>query len=188
LKTSFIVFLIILVSSTAASAEREPVPDLQSMMTAEDYSASGLDKLSAKERQHLADWVKRYREGAVIGPEVVKRPSERTPEEVEKALQEPPKVVKKPSQQTPEEREVAKAEKKEKKKFEMVAKVIPRFRGWTGKTLFKLDNGQVWQQRQNGRMRYSGADSTVVITTNFLGKYVMKHQETKRTIGVTRVE
>ena len=166
MKRAFIALLVIFISCNASAAEGESPPDLRSLMSADDFSASGLDRLSKDELEHLADWVERYREGAVIGPE----------------------VVKKPSQQTPVEREVAKVEKEEKKKFELIAKVIPRFKGWTGKTVFKLDNGQVWQQRQNGKMHYSGADSTVVITTNLFGGYVLKHAETKRSIGVRRVE
>ena len=157
-------------------------------MSAEDFSASGLDKLSKEEREHLAGWVARYREGAIVGPEVVKRPSQMTPEEKEEAEMAEPKVVKKPSEQTPEEREVAKTEKEKKKKFEMVAKVIPSFRGWKGKTVFKLDNGQSWQQRQNGTMHYSGPDSTVVIRRNLFGGYVLTHQGTGRAIGVRRID
>ena len=135
-------------------------------MSPGDFSASGLERLSEDELEHLAEWVERYREGAVIGPE----------------------VVKKPSQQSPEEREVAKVEKEEKKKFELVAKVVPSFWGWSGKTVFKLDNGQVWQQRQNGKMRNDGSDSTVVIKRNLFGGYVMTHVESGRTVGVRRID
>lgn len=131
-------------------------------MTPEDYAASGLDKLSDAERKHLSEWVERYREGAVIGPVVQKRPSQMTKEE--------------------------KAQDKKERETEIVAKVIPSFKGWAGKTLFRLDNGQTWKQRTPGKLRYSGADSTVILTRNFLGKYIMKHPDTGRAVGVDRID
>lgn len=152
----------ILLSSAAAAKDAPPVDTL---MTPEDYKASGLDKLSDAERAHLSQWLERYREGAVIGPVVKKKPSQM--DEVEK--------------------EQYKKEEQEKDK-EIIAKVIPAFRGWSGKTVFRLDNGQTWQQRQASRFRYSDGDSTIIIKRNFLGKYVMKHQASGRAIGVKRID
>ena len=149
-------------AAATLAADDGKAPDVHTLMTADDYTASGLDKLSEEERRHLSDWVERYREGAVTGPEVVKKPSEMTEEEL--------------------------AEFKEQRERELVAKVIPEFRGWSGKTVFELDNGQVWRQRQPGNMKYSGSDPTVVIRQNWLGKYVIEHRETGRAIGVKRID
>ena len=77
--------------------------------------------------------------------------------------------------------------KQAEKSFEMAAKVIPAFTGWSGKTVFRLDNGQTWQQRQAGTLRYSEGDSNVVITRNFFGRYVLTHTATGRSIGVRRL-
>ena len=148
------------------AAEAKDTPAVKTLMTPNDYSKSGLDKLSDAERAHLSEWVERYREGAVIGPE----------------------VHKKPSQMTTEEKVVHKEKKAKERATQIVAKVVPAFKGWNGKTLFRLDNGQTWQQRTTGKLRYSGADSTVTISQNALGKYVMKHQGTGRAIGVVRVD
>ena len=155
---------------TAQAADKDTPPDVQSLMTPEDFAASGLDKLSGAERKHLSEWVERYREGAVVGPVVKKPPSKMTEEE---------KVV---------YEEKKEEEKEEKKKTRITAKVIPRLRGWNGKTVFKLDNGQTWQQRTPGKYRYSGDDSTVIITVNWMGKYLMEHQESGRTVGVRRID
>jgi hypothetical protein len=149
---------------TGAVAAKD-APPVDKLMTPEDYRASGLDKLSDAERAHLSQWLERYREGAVLGPVVKKKPSQMDEEEKEQYVKE--------------EQEKDKA---------IMAKVIPAFRGWSGKTVFRLDNGQTWQQRQSGRFRYSDGDSEVVITRNFLGKYVMKHQATGRAVGVERID
>lgn len=76
----------------------------------------------------------------------------------------------------------------EEKEIEIVAKVVPKFTGWGGDTVFRLDNGQVWQQRQDGKLRYKGDDSTVVISQNFLGGYMLKHPATNRGVGVKRIQ
>ncbi len=151
-----------LVFSMSLAAENTKPPDVENLMTAEDFMTSGLNKLSDEERAHLSGWVARYREGAIKGPEVVKKPSQMTEEE--------------------------KIEHKKDMDSELVAKVLPSFRGWSGKTVFELDNGQVWRQRQSGTMKYSGSSSSVVISRNFLGKYVMKHAESGRAIGVKRID
>jgi hypothetical protein len=123
-------------------------------MTPEDFSASGLDKLSEAERAHLSEWLARYRAGMSEGPAPEKTPEQRA----------------------------------EEKEVEIVAKVVPAFRGWGGSTVFRLDNGQVWQQRQDGKLRYQGDDSTVVISQNFLGGYMLRHPATNRGIGVKRIQ
>ncbi len=68
------------------------------------------------------------------------------------------------------------------------ANITGDFTGWSGETTFKLDNGQVWRQRIRGRFNYSGGERAVEIRKNFLGFYMMTHQESGKTVGVTRVD
>lgn len=164
---TLIAFLLLAAGTFTVQADD---PNVRNLMTAEDFTLSGLEKLSDEELAHLSEWVERYREGAVKGP---------------------PPPPKKPSQMTESEKvvyeEKKQEEKQEKKDFELVAKVIPEFTGWSGKTVFRLDNGQAWQQRQPGTLRYSDGESEVVITRNFFGRYMMTHKATNRSIGVNRL-
>jgi hypothetical protein len=68
------------------------------------------------------------------------------------------------------------------------AKIVPPFRGWSGKTVFRLDNGQVWKQRHSGRHTYSGDDTRVIISKNRLGLYEMRLLDVDRAVGVRRVK
>jgi hypothetical protein len=129
-------------------------PGVETLMTREDFSAAGLEKLTEAEREHLSEWIARYREGVTVGPA-------------------PPKTSK---------------ERAKEKEIEITVKVIPAFRGWSGKTVFRLDNGQVWLQRQRGTLRYSGDDSAVTLYQNIMGKYMLKHADTGRAIGVKRIQ
>ena len=54
--------------------------------------------------------------------------------------------------------------------------------------MFRLENGQVWRQRLDGRYQYSGAPNPAVrIDKNWLGFYRMTLVKEGRSIGVTRV-
>jgi hypothetical protein len=202
----FIILLFTLGLSIASAADDKDAPEIQTIMAPEDFSASGLDKLTDAERAHLSGWVARYRDGAIKGPPVPGKQREEAaaaaaaqkttqvaaqeaaPEATSEVTSEatPTTTDEYPNEYTTQPE---KQEKKDKKiKYELVAKVVPAFRGWAGKSVFVLDNGQVWRQRTPGSLRYSGNDSTVIITQNFLGKFVMKHQATGRAIGVRRID
>lgn len=72
--------------------------------------------------------------------------------------------------------------------FEVTASIKPPFKGWTGDTVFYLDNGQIWKQRVDGRYQYSGDDTRVSITKGFFGNYNMKLLSAGKSIGVKRVK
>jgi len=71
--------------------------------------------------------------------------------------------------------------------FRIEARIVPPFGGWTGQTLFRLDNGQVWRQRIKGRYMFDGDDTRVVITRNLLGYYNLTMLSTGRAVGVEPV-
>lgn len=62
------------------------------------------------------------------------------------------------------------------------------FKGWTGSTVFRLKNGQVWRQRISGRYWYKAEDPAVEIKKNMLGFYQMKVVATGKSVGVSRVQ
>lgn len=73
-------------------------------------------------------------------------------------------------------------------RFQLHATVKEPFRGWSGKTLFYLDNGQVWKQRTSGRHTYTGDDNRVVISQNRFGFFEMRLLAVDRSVGVKRVK
>jgi len=200
----FIVLLFTLGLSIASAADDKDAPEIQTLMAPEDFSASGLDKLTDAEREHLSGWVARYREGAIKGPPVPGKQreeaaaaaaaavavQENTPATTADAAPAAAAATTEdyPGEYRTQEQKKEQKDKSKKVKYELVAKVVPAFRGWAGKSVFVLDNGQVWRQRTPGKLRYSGSDSTVIITQNVMGKFVMKHQDTGRAIGVRRID
>jgi hypothetical protein len=74
-----------------------------------------------------------------------------------------------------------------KQEVRIEARVRAPFEGWSGDTLFHLDNGQVWQQRLDGRFAYNGSEREVVLDKNFFGFWRLTHVATGRRVGVTRL-
>ncbi len=70
----------------------------------------------------------------------------------------------------------------------LTAHVKPPFSGWTGKTRFHLDNGEVWQQRISGRFYYRGEETKVVIRRNSFGFFEMEHLASGRSVGVKKIK
>lgn len=138
---------------------------LEEHMTVDELDDTGVSRLAPEERDKLNAWIADY---------FAERSSElrqARPEVAEKETGAP---------------QAPRAQDEEKDEFE--ARVIPTFEGWSGSTVFKLENGQVWKQRQPGRLSYSGKDSTVVIKKNFFGFYELHHPASGRSVGVTRLD
>lgn len=66
--------------------------------------------------------------------------------------------------------------------------ILGHFDGWSGKTVFRLDNGEVWRQRLPGKYSISLENPEVQIKRNLLGYYELRIVKTGRKIGVTRVK
>ncbi len=69
----------------------------------------------------------------------------------------------------------------------MTSRIVGQFDGWSGKTLFVLENGQVFEQRRPGRWKTSLENPEVLIKQNFMGAYEIEIVSEGRSIGVRRV-
>ena len=148
-----IAILALVLASTLRADDSDSFPGVEKLMSPEEFSEAGLDKLGPEERAALNKWLIRYT--AWQAPEIRK-----TSEEV---------------------KEVEKA-------FELKATVKQPFKGWSGKTYFYLDNGQVWQQRTAGKYYYSGDETAIVIRRNALGFYKMELLATGSQVGVKKIK
>ena len=148
----FVIILILFASSVRAEAD-EGFPGVQKLMSAEEFRAAGLDRLTPDERDALNRWLISY----TIGEASVIR--DKNPE-------------------------VKKADREQR----ISASIAGAFSGWSGDTVFRLDNGQVWQQRHASRFSYNGDEKEVLIDRNFLGFYRMTHLASGRAVNVNRID
>lgn len=70
-----------------------------------------------------------------------------------------------------------------------IESTIPgEFKGWSGKTRFKLANGQVWQQSQPESFVVNVNDPKVIIRRGLMGGYLLKIEGYNSSVKVERIE
>lgn len=89
--------------------------------------------------------------------------------------------------QAPEIRRTSKEVIEAEKAFELTATIRQPFTGWTGKTNFYFENGEIWQQRSGGKYYYSGEQTGATISRNFLGFYTMELKATGKKVLVKKI-
>ena len=163
--------------------------DLARDMSAQAYSDAGLDRLTAMELAALHAWLR-----ANTLPAIPASSSPVTP--VEPPLANTaiaPAVVAPPSAPAVDTAESLGAEQLRRAKppkptvAAINTTILGDFRGWDGKTLFRLANGQVWQQRVRGRYRHRAEAPEVRIERGRFGYYLVV-VGTDRQVGVKRVK
>ncbi len=125
----FIFFICLLFASTMVFAQQRDGAPIEQQMTAEEFKAAGLDKLSAEELSRLNGWLNRT------------------------VVQESKKAA---AVAVAEAKRVSDAQGGQSIKtggsdaFE--AKMVGHFDGFERGKKFTLDNGQVWEQIDNAKM------------------------------------
>ena len=137
----------------STSAEEGSFPGIENLMTWQEFTDAGLDKLTPEERKALNQWLIRY---TAEDSQVLLN----TNEDVKKASDEQ----------------------------EIISVILPPFKGWSGDTIFRLENGQVWQQRSGGSYPYRGSNPQVRISKNFMGFYRMELVENGKTVQIKRLK
>jgi hypothetical protein len=124
-------------------AKEQPLVDIRQLMSASEFSQSGLDKLSAEELRKLNLWLTGFSMKLITAREI-------TPDVVE-------------------------------------SRIEGDFEGWDGDTIFKLDNGQIWQQ-DSYAYTYHYAYRPKVLIFKSSGRYKMKVDGVSGEITVKRIK
>ncbi len=166
-------------------AADEIFPDIQELMTEEELQTSGVGALSRDQINALNAWLQRYTSNEPIEPVIGEATVQTKPlQAVEIAVPvQPvatviaPVVVEEPFDNFGRPRE----------SVTMTSRIDGEFTGWTGRTQFFLENGQVWEQRRGRRWKIALDSPEVRITQNFMGAYEMEVVSEGRSIGVRRL-
>lgn len=151
-------FLFAVMLAVAAATPGHAEELLETTLSADDFERAGLNKLNEEELAVLNSLLGR----AALPPAVVERNFGR--------------------EQIKEERRAAAPEEG----AAITSFIKGEFSGWSGKTVFALDNGQVWQQRVGGRYRYRADSPAVTINKERFGYYLLINA-TGRKVGVKRI-
>ncbi len=147
-------------------------------MSDDEFAQAGLHKLTEAELQFLNRWLRQGTANpAVVAGAGQSQSLERVPVPSESAV-------------SPEEQfglEQLKAKPDPKLPEQITAQLLGEFRGWDGKTVFRLDNGQVWQQRVGGAYRSPKRVNPAVTIEKGRFGYYLSLVGSGRKVGVKRL-
>lgn len=138
----------------AAGMARAAEAGFWQQLTSEERRAAGLDRLSPEQQAALDGLAERYgREGARQVREQVKQEvrAEAKQEVREEVKQEVREEVKREMKTDEKTRAVVEAglPPAEVKDLVIRSRAMGKFNGWSGETIFRLENGQIWVQTDN---------------------------------------
>ena len=165
--------------------------NIETVMSAEERLKSGVETLTAEQRQFLNNWLKENydrRTDNVVTRTAADEQSASTEQPVK--LEATPEAI-----EAEVDRRVAakladkgESEKTKQSNSAFEARLTGDFTGWTGKTIFKLDNGEVWRQRSSANYRHRGSDRRVTFKKNWIGGWEMTVVSSGKTVLVRKVQ
>jgi hypothetical protein len=150
---------------------------LEDNMNEAEFRAAGLHKLTDAELATLNRWLDKSAAPVANAP----TPAAPTQPTTAKTPQPPVKEVTEFGQEqleVPVAAEVPSA---------ITARLKGEFRGWDGNTIFRLDNGQVWQQRVGGGYRSIKMMNPEVVVKKGRFGYYLEILSSGRSVGVKRI-
>lgn len=179
--TSFLVTF----TGLASASESE---NIERVMSPEERLKSGVDTLTTKQRQFLNDWLREN-----FGRRAESVVNKTTADERSELWEQGTDVGARPEAIEAEvDRRVAAklANNRERERSESAfeARLTSDFTGWAGKTIFKLDNGQVWRQRSSANYHHRGSDRRVKFKKNWMGGWEMTVVSSGKTVLVRKVQ
>lgn len=131
---------------------------VEKKMTPEQMKAAGLDKLSSSELSYLNDWL----DGKI---------DEAVEAEIKK-----------------DEKNWLGFNKSKNERDNIELTIDGEFKGWSGNTLFRMTNGQVWKQIGEGSYRYNADSPKVRMEPKSLGSWKMYVEGVSRGVKVKRIK
>jgi hypothetical protein len=167
--------LAILCAASTAFAQSQSFSSLEERMSAKDFRAAGLDKLSDAELAALNAWIERN--VRLADPAVAAAVAQgQIPAAGAVAAGAEPSAV---------ESQVG---FENARREEVVSSIAGSFKGWFGKTEFALANGQVWQQVEEDRYPMNVENPTVTIKPGAFGSWRLQVEGYNRTTPVKRIK
>lgn len=150
---------------------------LEERMSGAQFRAAGLDKLSPEELASLNQWLREH--GATGTVAMPTAPVATTPAGTAAPAAAPvaPAVADRNGFNTPETPRTA-----------INDRIKGTFRGWSGTTLFRLENGQVWQQAEPDGWKIERESPKVEIRPKMMGSWMLRIEGFNRSVRVKRIQ
>lgn len=181
--------------------------DVRNLMTVTEFDRAGLDKLDRQQLAALNAWLSRYLHSlcaqtaagttgtsspsAAAAPGVANASSAKQASQSARSTPTTPAQNRKhttaPSPTSAELAAFGAPPKKAKEPGRIESRIIGEFHGWTGDTIFRLENGQVWKQAGPGYFRIDLKNPKVVIKKLLIGYVLLVHGYAKE-VFVRRIQ
>ncbi len=163
-------FLLLIALNTAPLRSAAEM-DLRQSMPREIFTASGLDKLSPAELAVLSNWF-----GTILKTKETSLPASELEKEIAARVEE--RLQEEKAKLAEEKKETSLAffgwqEKKGEDLERISSRIVGDFFGWSGNTVFVLENGQIWQQRQAGSYYKRLENPEVIIEKRLIGYWMV---------------
>jgi hypothetical protein len=140
--------------------QEQPFSSLEERMTGEEFERTGLDKLSADELAALNEWIRERSVADYEPPARSGQPTAGATASVDQMPREP-----------------------------IDSRIDGTFEGWTGYTVFELENGMVWRQDERDRYRVRPMENPrVTVRPGFGGSWRLTVEGHNRGVRVERIE
>ncbi|GAB4189929.1 MAG: hypothetical protein Tsb002_17420 [Wenzhouxiangellaceae bacterium] len=160
--SKFVPFILLLCWSGLALAQ---FSSLEERMTAAEFRQAGLDKLSDEELITLNNWIRGHSLGALEGGAAAQAESGGV-EGDRRGFSDFR------GEATP-----------------IVARIKGEFNGWSGETVFELDNGMIWEQADQSRQGVpTRQNPEITIEPGFLSSWYLTINGVNQRVRVTRVQ
>lgn len=155
-------FLAIALALVPALTLASGFSSLEERMSAAQFRAAGLDKLTPEELASLNDWLRASGTTSASAPVGYAAP-------------------------TPAEDRIGFYS--ETTTTSVISRIAGPFTGWDGKTKFTLENGQVWQQVESASLKGVNVDSpAVTIEPAFMGSFLLRVDGFNQRLRVRRIK
>ncbi|MFT5141005.1 MAG: hypothetical protein ACI9H8_002418 [Lysobacterales bacterium] len=183
-----IVILIFLLVTNFAIYAQDSFSTVEERMTGKEFMESGLSKLTDSELDALNKWLRDHSiatmENRAVSPRSSVSPVASVPGSPAKAS-------------APAATVATTATGVDKRGFEgkdvdlsiIVSPLIGEFKGWDGETVFKLQNGMIWKQSENGRqITKILIDPVVTIKPGMFNSWNLSVEGYNRNVQVKRIQ
>ena len=160
----------LLVCSQLLWAQSEqPFSSLEERMTGREFTESGLHKLNPEELAALNRWIRERSVAEYEGP---------TESEIETGSEATTRG---------QADEASSIDSMPRERFK--SRLVGEFTGWSGNTVFRLDNGMVWKQNKSDSFRTKRIESPMVtIRPGLLGSWWLSVEGFNSSTRVERIE
>jgi hypothetical protein len=146
----------------------EGFSSLEEQMTGQDFKAAGLDKLTPQELEALNGWIRRHSLATLDVPAAG--------------------VTAAAADSAVADRRGLKGEEDEDR-TPISSRIVGKFSGWDGQTVFKLENGMIWAQADKDKFYIKEVENpAVVIDPGMFGSWRLSVEGYDSECRVERIE